>query len=88
MFSFCSCNQCWVSRSDFKCVPHPVINAAGFLPVKLNLETLIGLTPDESFGPLFDDLVLHQRSEGSHYADWKADTSTGSAKEEEPLASL
>ena len=47
---------------------HPVIDDSGFLPVLLNFHESVWLVPDELLGPLFDDLGLHQRPEGSHDA--------------------
>lgn len=61
--------------------PHPVVNTSGFPPVTLNLDIAVRLVADELLGPLFDDLGLHQGSEGGHGAEEKAATSGGSAEE-------
>ena len=46
----------------------PIVSAPRFPPVVLNFDLLVWLGPDELLGPLFNNLGLHQRSEGSHDA--------------------
>ena len=69
---------------------HPIVSISGLLPVVLYFDTSVGMVPDDLLGPLFNDLGLHQRSEGRHDAESQmATTSAGSAEEEqEPWFSI
>ena len=67
LFSCCSSNQSWTSKSGpwISCTPY--CHDPGLLPV-LNYDISVWLVLDGFVGSLFD-LWLHERSEGGHDAE-------------------